>query len=193
MASETETITDRGVGGSLNWLVGGAVGGVAGAVIFGALLWILEPTAVTETIPGMYGLDGGGMAGWAFHLLHGVLLGIIFAFVVTREFVLGILTADVETPILDSLSLTGRFTGAGLAYGIAVWAFGPGLILATAATIGDTVNLLPVGSGYNLLGHLLYGSLLGAMVSVFTDVEAEAHESEAPFEEEPGGSSGGRQ
>jgi len=193
MGSQTEAVTDRGIGGSLNWLVGGALGGLAGALTFGGLLWLVEPTTVTEIIPGMYGLDGGGMTGWSFHLLHGVILGIIFALIVTRKFIMGILTADVETPVLDALSLTGRFTGAGLVYGLAVWVLGPGLILATAVTVGDAVHPLPIGSGYNLVGHLLYGSLLGAMVSLFTDVEAEARESEAPFEEEPGGSSGGRQ
>lgn len=192
MVSETEAITDRGIGGSLNWLVGGAVGGMAGALIFGALLWIVEPTAVTEAIPEMYGLNGGGMIGWAFHLFHGVVLGVGFALVVTRKFVIGILTADIETPALDALSLSSRFAGAGILYGLAVWVFGPGVILATLVSTGDMANPLPVGSVYTLLGHLLYGGLLGAMVSVVTDVETEAHESEAPFEEEPGGSSGGR-
>lgn len=192
MASETEAVTDRGIGGSLNWLVGGAVGGFAGALILGGLLWVLEPTTVTETIPEMYGLDGGGMTGWGFHLLHGVILGVIFAFVVTRKFVLEILSADIETPALDALSLSARLTGTGVLYGIAVWALGPGLVLVTAVSVGDASNPLPVGSGYNLLGHIVYGSLLGAMVSLFTDVETGAHESETPFEEEQGGSSGGR-
>jgi len=176
-------VTDRGVGGSLNWLVGGAVGGLVGAVIFGAVLWVVEPTTVTEAIPEMYGLDGGGVTGWAFHLLHGVVLGTIFGFVITREPLLGTLTADINTPFLDALSINARMIGAGFAYGLAVWVFGPGLIFLVLSTLGDVTNPLPLGSVYNLLGHLLYGTLLGFLVSLFMDLETEAHESDAPFEE----------
>lgn len=188
MGSQTEAVTDLGFGGSLNWLVGGAVGGLAGALIFGGVLWVVEPTAVTEAIPEMYGLDGGGMRGWAFHLLHGVILGILFGFLITRELVLGTLTADIETPVLDSLSLNTRIIGAGFLYGLVIWVFGPGVVLLVLVALGDIANPFPVASVYNLVGHLLYGSLLGALVSVFIDLEAEAHESDAPFEEASEGS-----
>lgn len=53
-----------------------------------------------NSIPEMYGLDGGGTTGWAFHLLHGIVLGVIFGYLVTRKFVLGVLTANIYTPVL---------------------------------------------------------------------------------------------
>lgn len=76
-----------------------------------------------------------------------------------------------------------RITGARLAYSLAVWVFGPGIRLSMLVAVGGSSNLLALGSVDNLIGRLLYRVLLGALVSVFTDMETEAHESEAPFEE----------
>ena len=46
MSNETNRLTDAGVGGRLNWLFGGALGGFVGAAIFGAVLWLIDPTVV---------------------------------------------------------------------------------------------------------------------------------------------------
>lgn len=183
MNSRTEAVTDKGISGRLNWFIGGALGGLVGAVIFAGLLWLVDPTTVTESIPQMYGFEGGRLMGWVFHISHGVIFGVIFGFIITRNLVLGILTADVDTPFLDSLSLNVRMMGAGLVYGLSIWAFVTGFVLMVTVTLGDISAPLPLASASNLIGHLLYGIILGALVSVFTDVEVEAHESEAPFEE----------
>ena len=183
MSSETNTLAAIGVGGRLNWLVGGALGGLVGAVLFGGLLWVVDPELVTDAIPQTYGFESGGPTGWAFHLVHGVVLGVVFGFLITRKPILGTLTADVETPILASLGPNGRIVLAGLVYGLAIWVLLPGVILSILVTVGDVNDLFPWASILNLVGHLLYGMLLGALVSVFVDLHAEASEATAPFEE----------
>lgn len=183
MQSQTDTLTETGVGGRLNWLIGGALGGVTGAGVFGFLLWSVDPTIVTESIPQIYGLEGGGATGWVFHLLHGVVLGIVFGFLITRSLILGTLMADVETPFIDRLSPHTRIIGAGLVYGLTVWVLLPGVILTVLVSVGNVVEPIPLVSAYSLVGHLFYGMLLGALVSVFIDLETDVRESEAPFEE----------
>lgn len=184
MRSQTDMPAERGVSGRLSWLVGGALGGLIGAILFGGVLWTVEPALVTESIPQIYGLEGGGPAGWAFHLAHGAVLGIIFGLLVTRNPILGTLTADVATPFLDKMTPGMRIIAAGLVYGLAIWVFLPGIILSILVTFGDIPDPLPWASVYSLIGHLLYGMLLGALVSVFIDIEVEATDTEAPFEEE---------
>lgn len=179
-----DTLAETGVGGRLNWLVGGGVGGLAGALIFGGVLWTIDPETVTEGIPQLYGVEGGGLAGWGFHLAHGLVLGVVFGFVVTREPVMGTITADVATPVLDRLSPAVRFVFAGIVYGLALWVVLPGVLLSILTTFGGTTDPFPWASVYSLLGHLLYGALLGALVSVTVDFETEAVEADAPFEEE---------
>ena len=74
-----------------------------------------------------------------------------------------------------------RIVAAGLVYGLAIWVVGPGIILTVLVTVGDRADPLPWASIYNLVGHLLYGMLLGALVSLVTDIEPQGAES--PFEE----------
>jgi len=183
MDSQTNTLTRIGVGGQLNWLIGGALGGLGGAAIFGALLWLIDPTIVSEAIPTVYGFESGGPTGWAFHLANGSFLGIVFAFLVTREPILGTLTADVETPLLDSIDPNGRIILSGIVYGILVWVLIPGVLFSILMTVYEISTILPWGSVFSLVGHLLYGALLGALVSVFIDLEREVSQADAPFEE----------
>lgn len=183
MRSQSETLAGSGVGGRFNWLVGGAVGGLVGAALFGVFLWLVEPAIVTEAIPELYGLEGGGLTAWAFHLVHGVVLGTVFAFLITRDPIMGTLTADVETPVIDTMGPTLRIVAAGLVYGLILWVIFPGLVLTALVTTGDTADTQPWASIFNLVGHLLYGMLLGGLVSLFTDFRAEAEASDDPFEE----------
>ncbi|WP_049928015.1 hypothetical protein [Halopiger goleimassiliensis] len=192
MSNETATPTGYGFGGSLNWLLGGAVGGLVGSAIFGALLWLVDPTIVTDDIPAIYGLEPGTI-GWGFHLLHGLVLGSIFGFLVTRGPVFGTLTADVETGFLARMGLGTRLALAGFVYGLAVWAVLPMIAQSLLLVLGGAGEpAFPVAAFESLLGHLLYGLLLGALFSLFVDVSrAEAEGGDAPFEEEHE-STGGR-
>lgn len=186
MRSQTDTLAGRGVGGRFNWLIGGGVGGLVGALLFGALLWVVNPAIVRDAIPQLYGLENGGPTGWAFHLAHGIVFGVVFGFIITRSPVMGTLMADVETPVIDSMGANLRIVAAGLVYGLAVWVVFPGIVLTVVVAAGDSPDTRPWGSVLNLAGHLVYGMLLGALVSLFTDIELDVREAEAPFEEAGG-------
>lgn len=183
--SERMGTATLGLRGRWSWALGGAIGGVVGSLLFGIVLWLADPAIITETIPAMYGLDVGPV-GWGFHLLHGLILGVIFGFLVTRAPVLGTLGADVQTPAIESMGLNLRFALAGLVYGLAVWAILP-LMVATALAVigGDDAAGFPALAPVSLVGHLLYGLLLGALFSLFVDIDAATTEQDAPFEEGP--------
>ncbi|UPM44451.1 hypothetical protein [Halocatena salina] len=184
MNAQAETSTEYSIGGSLNWLIGGAVGGVVGALIFGGLLWAIDPAIVIETIPAIYGLSPAGPIGWVFHLIHGLVLGVIFGFLVSRSVIFDTLTADVETDIIDTMGPHLRFTAAGIVYGLAVWTVLPVTALSIWMTIGDVgAPSFPSTAIESLLGHVLYGLLLGALFSIFVEITPKAEESDAPFEE----------
>ena len=183
MSSQTQTLSEAGAGGTLNWFVGGALGGIAGAALFGGFLWLYEPTILTEAIPQVYGFENGDLIGWLFHLVHGLIFGVAFGFLLTRDVILGTITADVETPFLAALGPHVRLTLAGLVYGLTVWVFVSGLFLSILVSFRDITDPLPWASAYNLVGHLLFGMLLGALISIFIDIESEKQETDAPFEE----------
>lgn len=81
------------------------------------------------------------------------------------------------------MSPTTRIIFAGLVYGLTVWVVVAGIFVSILVTAREITDPLPWASAYNLVGHLLFGMLLGALVSVFIDVESEASEAEAPFAE----------
>lgn len=176
--------TAIGVGLPLNWLLGGALGGAIGSVLFGAVLWAVNPEIITEVIPNIYGLESGSV-GWAFHVVHGLVLGIAFGFIVTREPILGTVAADVETGFLAGLGLTVRFGLVGIAYGMLIWAVLPLVLQTVAAAGGATDPEFPIVAIESLLGHMVYGALLGVLFAVLVEVQPGATESEAPFEEAP--------
>lgn len=180
--------TRFGFASDLNWLLGGIVGGAVGALLFGGVLWAVDPDIITETVPAIYGLDPGAI-GWVLHLAHGSVLGIIFGFVVTREFVLGTLAADVETGFIAAMGLGTRLALAGVVYGLVLWTALP-LIGQTVWTAGGMGSPgFPYAAAESLIGHVAYGALLGLLFSLFVDVETDARGADAPFEEAPQGQS----
>lgn len=184
MSARSDSPIRYGIGGSLNWLIGGAVSGVVGSLFFGALLWMVDSDIVTKAIPAIYGLDPSGAVGWIFHLLHGLVLGIVFGFLVTRKPIFGTLTADVETGFLAAIGPGVRLAATGVVFGLVVWTVLPVFAqsILTAVSGGGDPGF-PVVAFESLVGHLLYGLLLGALFSVFVETAPEAKETDAPFEE----------
>ena len=175
--------SDFGLDGPASWLVGGAVSGLLGSILFGAFLWLVEPDVVTEAIPEIYGVDPGTI-GWAFHVTHGLVLGVIFGFLVTREAVLGTLGADVATGFIAAMGLHLRFALAGLVYGLAVWALLPVIAQTLWVAIGASGDpVFPAFAFETLLGHLIYGLLLGAIFSMVVAVGPMAADARDPFAE----------
>lgn len=183
MSTESASPTNYGLDGSTNWLLGGAIGGIVGSLLFGALLWVVDPEIVTDTIPGIYGFDTAGGLGWVFHLFHGLVLGLVFGALVSRDPILGTITADTQFDVLEETGLAVRFVLAGFVYGLAVWALLPVIAGTVLISVGGADPVFPAIAAETLLGHLLYGLLLGALFSVFVDTESSAEDVETPFDD----------
>ena len=172
MNGESDTTTAYGINSRFGWPIAGALGGALGAVVFGLLAWIVDPEIIEAAIPSIYGLDPEGVVGWTIHVLHGVVLGLIFGFLVTRDVVLGILRTDVETDAIAGMGLTVRLTAAGFVFGLAVWAILPLLVLPVwTQMIGiEPAANFPGIAAVSLFGHLVFGLVLGAVFAAGIDL-----------------------
>jgi uncharacterized membrane protein YagU involved in acid resistance len=141
--------------------VAGIVGGLAGGVVFGIMMQMMTaPTPEGGQMPiiNMVGMIVGSATagvGWLYHLFNSAVIGAIFAWV------------------LGQRSLTyGSGLGWGAAYGGLWWILG-GLILmplflgmpAFAPLTTAEMRVVAVGS---LIGHLIYGLILGATYVALT-------------------------
>lgn len=174
MSAESEKAVRYGLRGPLAWPIGGILGGLVGTAAFGLLVWLASPEVISVTIPGLYGVEGGGTLGWGIHLAHGAILGLVFGFIVTRDAVLAVLLADVETDVIAGSSDLFRIVAAGLAYGLAIWAFLPVLSIPAALGLVDpeAVEEFPALAFEGMIGHVLFGILLGAVFAIVVDVHA---------------------
>lgn len=68
MSTETSTATGTGIVGR-NVRIAGALGGLLGSVVFGAMIQLSMPPTIAGTIPAPWGLSGLG-AGWVVHLVN---------------------------------------------------------------------------------------------------------------------------
>lgn len=137
---------------SENWRAG-VVGGLAGGVVFGALLSAVSPGVLEMAIPSLYGLapPANGVLGWVVHMSHAAVLGVLYA---------GFIGAT-DTP----RGAWARHVAAGAAYGVVLWAvLAVFLMPVWLDTVGSPANPpLPNVSWTSLAGHLLYGVVLAAV------------------------------
>lgn len=170
MSMETET--GFGIGGTLGWTIGGAVGGVIAAAAFGVVMWLFDPEVLTGAIPAIYGFDPSSVIGMTIHILHGIVLGLVFGFLVTRPAVLGTLRTNVETEAVSEFGLTIRVIAAGFVFGLAVWAILPVLVLPVWAELGaTTAGGFPGFAVESMLGHMVFGLVLGLVFAVAVDLQ----------------------
>jgi len=126
---------------NLKW---GVSGGLAGGVVFGAMMGMM---GMLPMIGGMIGQPSAA-AGAAVHLVNSAVIGAGFAVI------LGRLVSGVRNTTI-----------AGLLYGAAWWVVGPLTLMPLFMGMGFGVNwtaaaaitMLP-----SLGGHLVYGTILGA-------------------------------
>ncbi|OVE83965.1 hypothetical protein [Natronolimnobius baerhuensis] len=169
--------------GTTNWILGGAIGGVVGSLTFGLVLWVVDPTIITETVPAVYGVEPMGTAGWIFHLLHGLILGLIFGFIISRKPVQGSLMTSTDMDALDGLGTGPRVTLAGFVYGLAVWALLPLALIPVRLAVGGFGEPgFPFFAFESLVGHALYGLFLGSIFAVVTETSV-AETVDSPFDE----------
>lgn len=147
MASEVRTRTDERLGTALEPWQAGTVGGIVGAIVFGAMMAIQTPAVLEMAIPAMYGLEGG-LLGMIVHVSHGAVLGVVFAAVLTAT---GRDLGPVGT------------TAAGVGYGLIVWAILAVLVMPIwLSAVGfPMAPAVPNVAVESFVGHAAYGLVLG--------------------------------
>ncbi len=128
----------------LKW---GAYGGLAGGLIFGMLMGMMGTLPMIGSMIG----QPTAAAGFAVHMANSVIIGVGFAIVLGR-FVSG----------------TPSGVGVGLAYGGAWWILGPLTLMPLLMGMGFGVNwnaAAAVAMLPSLVGHLMYGGVLGLVYS----------------------------
>ena len=159
MASKTRTTTasrTEALGG--NWKAG-VVGGLAGALVFGGLMAAMTPMVLEMGIPAMYGIVGpAGAAGFAIHMAHGAILGVVFAAVV------GVGGLE-RAPAVRQVS-------AGVVYGLVLWVLLAVLVMPIwLGAVGfPGAPPLPNIGVESLVGHAVYGAVLGAVYYAVEDL-----------------------
>ncbi|WP_306055125.1 histidine kinase [Natronococcus wangiae] len=153
MASKVRTRTDERTGTALEPWQAGTVGGIAGAIVFGAMMTAQSPAVLEMGIPAMYGLEGG-LAGWILHVSHGAVIGVVFA-------ALLVATGQSHPGVVRSTAL-------GLAYGVVVWVVLAVVVMpiwlsAVGFPMAPPLPNVDVGS---LMGHGAYGLVLGAVYAL---------------------------
>lgn len=110
MASETASnAATEAESHRINWPAG-FVGGIVGTAAFGVMLTMMMPDVIEVAIPSMYGLAPPPdlLTGWVVHLVHGAVLGVVFAGLV------GLAGVSGDSPV--------GAVAAGVVYGVAVYA-----------------------------------------------------------------------
>ena len=118
----------------------GIVGGLVGGVAFGILMQL---TGMIPMVAMLVGSDSAPI-GWLVHLFNSALFGAIFA-VPFGRWAASLLPA----------------AGIGLAYGVLWWVLGALLIMPAWLGMNEMIFELNTNAWRSLIGHLVYGLLLG--------------------------------
>lgn len=147
--------------------IGGLLGGVAGATVFGVWMWVVTPDVIERAIPALYGFDETFVFGGAIHLLHGVVLGLPFAAIVGTDSIRGLVERE---PALSDLDPGVRAMLGGAGYGLALWVLLPVTVMPLwLETVGFAGTTFPDLAVESLVGHVIYGVVLGAVYAAITD------------------------
>lgn len=123
----------------------GAIGGLAGGVIFGMMMSML---GVIRTVALLAGSESVAV-GWGVHLAISVFIGATFGLLAKAK-----------------LTSWGAGIGLGVAYGMFWWVLG-GLILMPAR-LGMPVFVFDTMAWQSLMGHMIFGLVLGAVTVALT-------------------------
>jgi uncharacterized membrane protein YagU involved in acid resistance len=129
-------------------LAAGALGGLAGGIVFGVLMAMMGMLAM---IASMLGSDSV-IVGLAVHLMMSIMIGLA-------------LTVTVGPLLLTSVP---RGLLIGLAYGALWWVMGP--LVAMPLMLGMPMFALDATALLALMGHLIYGAILGIVATLMLRV-----------------------
>ena len=122
-------------------IVHGVLGGLAGGVVFGLMMQALGMIGMIAMLVGSESIA----VAWVVHLAISALFGAIYGAVVAPR-----------------VHGWGAGLGSGLAYGLLLWVVGP--LLLMPAMMGMPMFTINTGALQSLVGHLLFGLVLGAVV-----------------------------
>ena len=149
MSTTTDTAT-RATSLSGNWTAG-VLGGAVGALAMGALIVVMNEATLAVAIPSLYTLAPPPSlpVGMAVHVVHGAVLGLVFA------------------ALASSLDLDGTLevVGGGVAWGVVTWATLAALVMPLwLQTVGSPANpSFPNFALPSLLWHVVFGAVLGVV------------------------------
>lgn len=124
-------------------LTAGVAGGLAGGVVFGLLMQMM---GMMPMVGMLVGTESAGV-GWIVHLAISAFIGITYAVLFNRW-----------------ATGPGAATMVGIGYGMVWWVLG-GLILMPAR-LGMGVLVFGATAWQSLMGHVIYGLLLGLVYSL---------------------------
>jgi hypothetical protein len=150
--STAEPTADPQFGAEWSWK-GGAIAGFVATAAMGLVITAMNVPTLREAIAGLYALEGSLAAGWAAHLVHGTIFGLLFAAFLTDPAVYAVTERVWKTVF------------AGIVYGLVLAVAAAGVIMPMwLATVGfPAPPRIPFVTGPVLLWHLVYGVVLGAL------------------------------
>jgi uncharacterized membrane protein YagU involved in acid resistance len=138
------------VGGSAGQRIsGGVLGGMAGGLVFGAMMGMM---GMMGMIANIVGSDSAG-AGFLYHMFNSAVIGAIFGLV------LGTLSHTYD----------GRGAGLGLLYGAMGWVLGPLVLMPLMMGMGGPQFGMALSPPMvmSLMGHLIFGLLTGLAYAAY--------------------------
>jgi uncharacterized membrane protein YagU involved in acid resistance len=129
-------------------LIRGVYGGLAGGVVFGAMMGMMGMLPMIGQMVG----SPTALVGFLVHMVNSAIIGAGFA-VVFSKFVHGI----------------GSGLSAGVAYGSAWWILGPLTLMPLFMGMGLGVNWNATAAAAmlpSLAGHMMYGAILGTVFAL---------------------------
>ncbi|MBA2507784.1 MAG: hypothetical protein H0V32_03545 [Nocardioidaceae bacterium] len=121
----------------------GIVGGLAGGVVFGLLMAMMDMIGMVAQLVG----SSSAAVGWIVHLAISAFIGASFA----------VLLGSLAKTLVPAALV-------GMGYGVVWWVLGALLIMP--AQLGMPVFELNTTAWQSLMGHLLFGLVLGIVYSV---------------------------
>lgn len=119
----------------------GAIGGLAGGVLFGAMMHAMGMMGMVAMLVGASAVG----IGWLVHLVISVILGVGYALALgpaTRSY--------------------GRGLGLGTAYGVLAWVVGALIVMPAWLGMSEMIFVIGQDQIMSLIGHVLFGMVLGA-------------------------------
>jgi hypothetical protein len=120
----------------------GIIGGIAGGIVFGVLMQMMGMIGMVAQLVG----GSSAAVGWVLHLAISAFIGASFA----------VLVGTYAKTLVPA-------GGLGMGYGLVWWVLGALLIMP--AKLGMPVLQLNTTAWQSLMGHLLYGLVLGVVFS----------------------------